>query len=129
VNRESLGVDWSDPTIQKDIVADFDSAVNSWVDAVPPHLRWDPHQPDRIFFEQSCLLYALVYTVQVGFGPVLGQSGNSPLTRRSPRSSSTDRSYRNPAGQCPNSVWHPWPSARTPPVPRPTWQMRTCNAV
>ena len=67
VNRESLGVDWSDPAIQKDIVADFDSAVNSWVDAVPRHLRWDPHQPDRVSFEQSCLLYALVYTVQVGW--------------------------------------------------------------
>jgi hypothetical protein len=66
VNRESLGVDWSDPAIQREIVADFDSAVNSWVNEVPWHLRWDPHQPDRVFFEQSCLLYALVYTVQVG---------------------------------------------------------------
>lgn len=65
VNRETLGFDWSDPIIQKDVVAEFDSAVNSWVDAVPAHLRWDPHQPNRVFFEQSCLLYALVYTLQV----------------------------------------------------------------
>ncbi len=70
VNRETLGFDWSDPTIQKDVVAEFDSAVNSWVDAVPEHLRWDPNQPDLIFFEQSCILYALVYTLQVSAIPL-----------------------------------------------------------
>lgn len=65
VNRQTLGFDWNDPTIQKELVAGFDSAVNSWVDAVPAHLRWDPNQPDRRLFEQSCMLYSLVYTLQV----------------------------------------------------------------
>lgn len=50
---------------QQQLVAELDSALNSWLDGIPPHLKWDPHNPDEIFMQQSAHLYASYYSVQV----------------------------------------------------------------
>ncbi|KAE9392648.1 hypothetical protein BT96DRAFT_265940 [Gymnopus androsaceus JB14] len=31
-------------------------ATNEWTDSIPEHLRWDPHNPNTIFFQQSAVL-------------------------------------------------------------------------
>lgn len=47
-------------------MAELDSALNKWIDAVPDHLRWDPHkEANTPFFTQSCVLYASYYQLQI----------------------------------------------------------------
>ncbi|KAJ6510508.1 fungal-specific transcription factor domain-containing protein [Mycena sanguinolenta] len=48
-----------------DAVATIDSALNAWIDAIPAHLRWDPHMKDVTFATQSAALYASYYHVQI----------------------------------------------------------------
>ncbi|KAJ6510506.1 fungal-specific transcription factor domain-containing protein [Mycena sanguinolenta] len=48
-----------------DAVATIDSALNAWIDAIPAHLRWDPHMKDVTFATQSAALYASYYDVQI----------------------------------------------------------------
>ncbi|KIY64882.1 hypothetical protein CYLTODRAFT_424817 [Cylindrobasidium torrendii FP15055 ss-10] len=59
-NRPHQGKDW-----EQNLVTELDSTLNRWVDAVPEHLRWDPHRQDEIFFNQSVSLYATYYNLQV----------------------------------------------------------------
>ncbi|KAH8828235.1 hypothetical protein DL96DRAFT_1709520 [Flagelloscypha sp. PMI_526] len=47
------------------IVTELDSSLNSWLDSIPDHLRWDPHREDPIYFDQSCLLYSIYYGLQI----------------------------------------------------------------
>ncbi|KAJ7701505.1 hypothetical protein B0H17DRAFT_924581 [Mycena rosella] len=47
------------------VVAELDSALNAWVDAIPEHLRWDPHMEHPVFAAQSSALYACYYHVQI----------------------------------------------------------------
>ena len=54
-----------DPAAQRDIVVELDSALNSWADAVPDGLRWDPTRSDQQLFQQSAVLYAQYYYVQI----------------------------------------------------------------
>ncbi|KAF8884245.1 hypothetical protein CPB85DRAFT_1338056 [Mucidula mucida] len=42
------------------VAVELDSALNNWVDAIPDHLRWNPHQPS----EASAILYSTYYWVQ-----------------------------------------------------------------
>ncbi|KAJ7602901.1 fungal-specific transcription factor domain-containing protein [Mycena polygramma] len=53
---------WEEKTIME-----FDSAVNTWFDRVPAHLRWDPARtgPDDVFFDQSAALYCNYYLTQI----------------------------------------------------------------
>ncbi|KAG7098492.1 hypothetical protein E1B28_000435 [Marasmius oreades] len=55
------------PNIQSEhqIISDLDSALNSWLDSVPEHLKWDPSRPKDLFFEQSASLWILFYKVQI----------------------------------------------------------------
>ncbi|KAI6154603.1 fungal-specific transcription factor domain-containing protein [Pisolithus tinctorius] len=54
------------PQWEERVVAELDSAMNKWVDAVPDHLRWDPNRDVSIpFFSQSCVLYASYYQLQI----------------------------------------------------------------
>ncbi|KAJ7162071.1 fungal-specific transcription factor domain-containing protein [Mycena filopes] len=46
-------------------VADLDSALNEWLDAIPDHLRWDPNREDETFATQSACLYTAYYHVQI----------------------------------------------------------------
>ncbi|KAK7005700.1 Zn(2)-C6 fungal-type domain-containing protein [Favolaschia claudopus] len=54
---------------------------NNWIDALPEHLKWNPHREDSTFAQQSASLYASYYHVQIQvhrpFIPVPGRS--SPL--------------------------------------------------
>ncbi|KAJ6465598.1 fungal-specific transcription factor domain-containing protein [Mycena vitilis] len=53
---------WEEKTIME-----FDSALNTWFDSVPAHLRWDPARigPDDVFFDQSAALYCNYYLTQI----------------------------------------------------------------
>ncbi|KAI6148273.1 fungal-specific transcription factor domain-containing protein [Pisolithus thermaeus] len=54
------------PQWEERVVAELDSALNKWVDAVPDHLRWDPNRDvSTPFFTQSCVLYASYYQLQI----------------------------------------------------------------
>ncbi|KIM40778.1 hypothetical protein M413DRAFT_167868 [Hebeloma cylindrosporum] len=50
---------------EQHVVTELDSALNKWVDSVPDHLRWDPNREDPVFFNQSVLLYATYYHIQI----------------------------------------------------------------
>ncbi|KAF6760705.1 fungal-specific transcription factor domain-containing protein [Ephemerocybe angulata] len=46
-------------------LAEFDSALNQWVDGVPAHLRWDPNGLDSVFSIQSTALFTSFYWIQI----------------------------------------------------------------
>ncbi|KAK7457856.1 Gypsy retrotransposon integrase-like protein 1 [Stygiomarasmius scandens] len=46
-------------------VMEVDSALNSWMDNIPSHLKWDPHCENGTFFTQSVTLYATYYFTQI----------------------------------------------------------------
>ncbi|KAJ3518694.1 hypothetical protein NM688_g9402 [Phlebia brevispora] len=50
---------------EEQIVSELDSALNKFVDSIPEHLRWNPHQKNILFLNQSALLYAQYYNVQI----------------------------------------------------------------
>ncbi|KAJ7505484.1 fungal-specific transcription factor domain-containing protein [Mycena galericulata] len=57
---------WTGPEWQQATVAELDSAMNDFLDSVPPHLRWDPdNTPTDAFFHQSSVLYMTYYYVQI----------------------------------------------------------------
>ncbi|KAJ7089032.1 fungal-specific transcription factor domain-containing protein [Mycena crocata] len=68
----------------QDAVAKLDSDLNGWVDSVPNHLRWDPHQPNQVFLDQSALLYTTYYHAQIlihrPFIPTPGKSSVSNIS-------------------------------------------------
>ncbi|KAJ6498985.1 fungal-specific transcription factor domain-containing protein [Mycena sanguinolenta] len=51
-------------TAAKRIIA-FESALNSWLEGIPEHLRWDPARTNILHSTQSALLYAAYYNVQM----------------------------------------------------------------
>ncbi|KAJ7495855.1 putative fungal-specific transcription factor [Mycena galericulata] len=53
------------PPTNSQTITSFDSALNSWLSQVPDHLRWDPERKDRMHFNQSALLHAAYYNVQI----------------------------------------------------------------
>ncbi|KAJ3768252.1 fungal-specific transcription factor domain-containing protein [Lentinula raphanica] len=55
----------SSPERNAEIVIEFDSALNSWLDALPDHLKWDPHLPDDIAFAQLVMLHGNYYWVRI----------------------------------------------------------------
>ncbi|KAJ7185325.1 hypothetical protein C8R46DRAFT_981882 [Mycena filopes] len=49
----------------EDVVVELDSALNRWLDVIPEHLKWDPHQENQVFLTQSAVLYSTYYHAQV----------------------------------------------------------------
>ncbi|KAE9408003.1 hypothetical protein BT96DRAFT_1034322, partial [Gymnopus androsaceus JB14] len=47
------------------MVSELHAALNTWVDTIPEHLRWDPQRADSLFFIQSAMLYSEYYQVQI----------------------------------------------------------------
>ena len=47
------------------LVAEIDLALNNWLDTVPEHLRYDPHQENDEYLVQSSLLYTKYYQCQI----------------------------------------------------------------
>ncbi|KAF9073615.1 putative fungal-specific transcription factor [Rhodocollybia butyracea] len=45
------------------LIANLDSLLNQWLDAVPEHLKWDPKRRGP-FFRQSALIYSNYYNMQ-----------------------------------------------------------------
>ncbi|KAJ7089490.1 fungal-specific transcription factor domain-containing protein [Mycena crocata] len=54
------GKPWS-----QDVIAELDSDLNKWADEIPSHLRWDPHQENQVFLDQSAALYTCYYHAQI----------------------------------------------------------------
>ncbi|KAJ7513120.1 fungal-specific transcription factor domain-containing protein [Mycena galericulata] len=52
---------------EEQVVVELDSALNTWFDTVPDHLRWNPDNPiqDEIFFDQSAVLYCMYYHTRI----------------------------------------------------------------
>ncbi|KIK69820.1 hypothetical protein GYMLUDRAFT_34227 [Collybiopsis luxurians FD-317 M1] len=46
-------------------VMKHDSALNEWLTSLPDHLRWDPHQPNKVYLTQSAILFVSYYWVQM----------------------------------------------------------------
>ncbi|KAJ6496095.1 fungal-specific transcription factor domain-containing protein [Mycena sanguinolenta] len=46
-------------------VPELDSALNSWHEKIPGHLRWNPVREDPIFFDQSVALHGWYYNIQI----------------------------------------------------------------
>ncbi|KAF8172539.1 fungal-specific transcription factor domain-containing protein [Mycena galopus ATCC 62051] len=65
LNKTKRLLAYRDQKWEEHIVAEMDSALNGWVDGIPPHLRWDPNRRDDAFFDQSALLYCSYYQVQM----------------------------------------------------------------
>ncbi|KAI0633784.1 fungal-specific transcription factor domain-containing protein [Trametes polyzona] len=55
-----VGQEWEERT-----VAELDSLLNQWIDTIPDHLRWDPHRENLMFLNQSAILYARYYQMQI----------------------------------------------------------------
>ncbi|TFK66545.1 hypothetical protein BDN72DRAFT_823317 [Pluteus cervinus] len=46
-------------------LSDLDSAMNSWMGALPEHLRWNPNEENSVFLAQSATLHAMYYQLQI----------------------------------------------------------------
>ncbi|KAJ7239784.1 hypothetical protein B0H12DRAFT_1135698 [Mycena haematopus] len=46
-------------------IVELDSELNQWLDTIPEHLKWDPHQQNQIFLDQSAALYSTYYHAQI----------------------------------------------------------------
>ncbi|KAJ7670090.1 fungal-specific transcription factor domain-containing protein, partial [Mycena polygramma] len=64
-------------------VAELDSALNSWHDQIPEHLRWDPARADPVFFDQSVALHCGYHHLQMlihrPFIPMIRKSAPTAL--------------------------------------------------
>ncbi|KAF9463753.1 fungal-specific transcription factor domain-containing protein [Collybia nuda] len=65
INKQKILLGFVGPQWEEKLVADLDSALNSWADSVPDHLRWNPHREDDIFFNQSASLWCFYYHIQI----------------------------------------------------------------
>ncbi|KAJ7144001.1 fungal-specific transcription factor domain-containing protein [Mycena epipterygia] len=50
---------------EEEAVVELDSALNSWRDGMPEHLRWDPTRADPVFFDQSVALHCAYCQLQI----------------------------------------------------------------
>ncbi|KAJ7505483.1 fungal-specific transcription factor domain-containing protein [Mycena galericulata] len=57
---------WIGPDWEQGAVAGLDSAMNNFLDSIPPHLRWDSDNNETGPFSlQSAILYMMYYYVQI----------------------------------------------------------------
>ncbi|KAE9392647.1 hypothetical protein BT96DRAFT_1000194 [Gymnopus androsaceus JB14] len=84
IRRSELsGLAEPSPELEK-IFLTMSTATNEWIDSIPSHLRWDPHNPNTVFFLQSVMLQAWLLFLQMRFyarwvrpGPVSSLSFSS----------------------------------------------------
>ncbi|KAI3609468.1 hypothetical protein WG66_001243 [Moniliophthora roreri] len=50
---------------EQNTITELDSAMNRWLENVPVHLKWDPQMKDETFLQQSAILYASFYQLQI----------------------------------------------------------------
>ncbi|KAF9256384.1 hypothetical protein L218DRAFT_881828 [Marasmius fiardii PR-910] len=74
---------WSGMGTSSPSLSFTDSALNKFLDSIPEHLKWNPNNPDPLFFQQSAILYATYYWVQIQvhrpFIPRPGQESPLPF--------------------------------------------------
>jgi len=85
INKSKVHLGFVGPEWESHTVAELDSALNSWLDSLPDHLKWDPNCKDNIRFEQQAMLRLTYHYVQITihrpFIPVLSAGGKaSPLS-------------------------------------------------
>ncbi|KAI0794216.1 fungal-specific transcription factor domain-containing protein [Fomes fomentarius] len=82
INKSRSQLEHGDSQWEQRIVAEIDSILNRWMDSLPPHLRWDPDQPDRLFFMQAGILRVHFSQLQIAaHRPFMSVSRReSPLT-------------------------------------------------
>lgn len=66
------------PEFNQHLVVELDSAMNMWMEAMPTHLKWDPHNEDNVFFAQSAVLHCIFYLVQILIHRPFIPSSNKP---------------------------------------------------
>ncbi|EKM51881.1 uncharacterized protein PHACADRAFT_262278 [Phanerochaete carnosa HHB-10118-sp] len=77
------------PQWEERIVAELDSALNSWLDSLPSHLKWDPRNPNTTFLSQSAMLHAAFYNLQITIHrPFIASRRGVPSTTFPPMSPS-----------------------------------------
>ncbi|KAJ7589102.1 fungal-specific transcription factor domain-containing protein [Mycena floridula] len=81
-------------------VASLDSAFNLWLDTVPKHIRWDPQNPDPIFFAQSVQIYCSFYHLRI----LVHRSILPKPGKTSPQSSGSLAICTNAARSCSHAV-------------------------
>ncbi|KAJ6476873.1 fungal-specific transcription factor domain-containing protein [Mycena sanguinolenta] len=57
--KAKISIGWDGPEWEQRAVAELDSAMNRFLDSIPPHLRWDPENPpqDEALLDQSATLH------------------------------------------------------------------------
>ncbi|KIJ13123.1 hypothetical protein PAXINDRAFT_14023 [Paxillus involutus ATCC 200175] len=66
INKSKVHLGFVGQQWEEHIVAEHDSALNKWFDAVPQHLRWDPtRESNSPLFMQSSALYTNYYLIQI----------------------------------------------------------------
>ncbi|KIJ07117.1 hypothetical protein PAXINDRAFT_19682 [Paxillus involutus ATCC 200175] len=66
INKFKIHLGFVGQQWEEHIVAEHDSALNEWIDAVPQHLCWDPtRETNSPFFMQSSTLYTNYYLIQI----------------------------------------------------------------
>ncbi|PBK72414.1 hypothetical protein ARMSODRAFT_882252 [Armillaria solidipes] len=50
---------------EEQIVVELDSALNTWIDTLPDHLRWDPNRDNFVHLKQSAALLGAYYHLQM----------------------------------------------------------------
>ncbi|KAJ7722607.1 fungal-specific transcription factor domain-containing protein [Mycena metata] len=81
-NRIKSLISIGDKGWEQKLVVEFDSALNTWFDSIPPHLHWDPaREATDVFFNQSATLYCSYYLTRILIHrpciPAIRRSANS----------------------------------------------------
>ncbi|KAJ7150283.1 fungal-specific transcription factor domain-containing protein [Mycena filopes] len=64
--RTKIALGWTGPEWEQTTVAELDSAMNDFLESIPPNLRWNSDDPPYgPFFDQSATLHIAYYLVQI----------------------------------------------------------------
>ncbi|KAJ7844784.1 fungal-specific transcription factor domain-containing protein [Mycena olivaceomarginata] len=64
--KSKIRMGWDGPQWEQRTVAELDSAMNDFLDSIPPHLRWDSENPPQgKFFEQCAVLHMTYNYVRI----------------------------------------------------------------
>ncbi|KAJ6578197.1 fungal-specific transcription factor domain-containing protein [Mycena capillaripes] len=66
-NRSKTLIGLGDDKWEEQVVVELDSALNTWFETIPEHLRWEPDNliQDDNFFDQSAVLYCTYYHTRI----------------------------------------------------------------
>ncbi|KAJ7743681.1 fungal-specific transcription factor domain-containing protein [Mycena maculata] len=79
-SRGNTKISEDDQAWEEKLVMELDSALNTWFNSMPEHLRWDPTCSNSVFFDQSAALFCSYCQVQImihrPFIPAIRRSPN-----------------------------------------------------